>query len=249
MKRTSKTKMSLLERVMSRLILESSIGKSMGLGAFVKQEGSYTSAYVYDTNLLIDYLRYGDEFIDKPHGHEGRELASRLSSRQVTKDTILKGFIEIKKPDDRDTGECYGAAIVSLAAGPGYGKEIYGIGYALSPNGLLAPDRSMVSQEATTAWKSVANKGRKRQPFDDWKLKNTPPTNDDCKLHSDPEKEHLNYAYEAEGWEKGLLKYLEAQHDAVMEELSDIGNVRNQVESMIASVAIGEFWQKHYWKR
>jgi hypothetical protein len=239
---------TLIERVMTRLLEEYAISNAAGLGAFVRRESEFTTAYVYDTNLLIDYLLYGDEFIDSPHGFEGRELSYRSETRKVAKERILKGFIEIKTPGE-DTGPCYDAAVVSLAAGPGFGKEIYGLGYAMSPNGLLAPDRTTVSGEATASWRNVAEKGRKRHKFDDWKLKVTPPTDDDCKVHNDPEKEHLNYAYEAEGWEKGLLRYLEAQHEATMEELSDIPNARREVEGLIASVAIGEFWQKHYWKR
>jgi len=240
--------LSLSERVFARLILESSIGKTAGLGAFVSISGAYTSAYIYDTNLLIDYLRYGDEFIDRPMGSEGRALTARLETRRATKDRILRGFVEIKSPDT-STGNCHDASIISLAAGPGFGKEIYGLAYALSPNGLLAPDRGTVSNDATLAWKNAAAKGRARHKFDDWKLKETPPLEDDCKMHTDPDKEHLNYAYEAEGWEKGLLKYLSAQHDATLDELTDIPHVREEVEGLIASVAIGEFWQKHYWKR
>ena len=246
-------KKTILERVMARLLEEYAINKAMGLGAFVRRDSEFTTAYVYDTNVLIDYLRYGDEFIDSPHGFEGRELATRLETRKVTKERILKGFIEIKMPGD-DTGPCYDSAVVSLAAGPGFAKEIYGLGYALSPNGLLSSDRSTVSDEATASWKTVAEKGRKRREFDDISLpvdqRRTPDfPDDDCKVHKSPEREHLNYAYEAEGWEKGLLSFLTAQHEATLEDLSGIPNIKREVEGLIASVAIGEFWRKHYWKR
>ena len=234
-------KKSLLERVIQRLLRESAAAKLAGLGALVVDAGDRRRAFLYDTNMLIDYLRYGDEFIDNPI--DMKPLMDRNETRNVTLNRILKGYIGIIIKNN----ECHNAAVVAYAVGPGYGKEIYGLGYAMSPNGLLAPDRTVVSAQAQTAWKKAADKGRKRHKFDDKFEPKTPPREDDCIVHEFDHKEHLNYAYEAEGWERGMLQYLTAQHDAAMRELSDLPNIEKEVEKLLYSVSENEFWRKHAW--
>ena len=234
-------KMTIYERVMGRLLREgeSAFGKVSGLGAIVVDQGEMRRAYLYDTNMLIDYLRYGDEFVDKPIDME--PLSTRREAISTAVNRIIKGYIAV-----RDEENCHGASSVAFAVGPGYGKEIYGMGYALSKNGLLASDRGSVSGAARAAWKKVADSGRKRHKFDDRLKPKTPPIEDDCSTFVDAHKEHLNYAYEAEGWEKGMLKYLEAQHEATMQELSDIPNVRAEVTDLIRTVSSNQFWSRHY---
>jgi len=232
---------TIYERVMRRLLSEeeSALGKVTGLGALVVRDGEMKRAYLYDTNALIDYLRYGDEFIDVPH--EMKPLAYRQEMTVVAVNRIVKGYIAVWNQT-----KCHGADIVAFSVGPGFGKEVYGMGYALSKNGLLTSDRGSVSGSARQAWKKVADSGRKRHKFDDELSPQTPPKEDDCSVFHDEHKEHLNYAYEAEGWERDMLRYLEAQHEATMKELSDIPNVRNEVKDLISSVARNEFWSRHY---
>lgn len=234
------------ERVMRRLLIESAFGKVAGLGAFVTGEGYDKAAFLYDTNMLIDYLRYGEEFIDKPI--ELEELSNRPTSRKEAVDRILKGYIKI----GGSANSCQGAAIVAYAAGPGYGKELYGVAYAMSPTGLLAADRGAVSNSAGRAWAKAADSGRGRRKFDDRYHRHSEEGNeyhtddpkDDCSLHFD--RDHLNYAYEAEGWEKGLLDYLTAQHEETMLDLTSSAKMRAQVEELLSSVARNEFWRRHY---
>lgn len=145
-----------------------------------------------------------------------------------------------------DKGSAYGAWEVTHAAAPGLGKILYGIGYALSPSGLLMPDRHTVSPDAAQAWKK-ASKDRKSLKLDALPPNNKTATpNDDAELHSEPGKEHLDYVYEEQGWEKNVMSRLMAQGNTALKELSEDVN---RDESAIRSVFISagtHFFRNQY---
>ena len=145
-----------------------------------------------------------------------------------------------------DQGEAYGAWEVTHVAGPGYGKILYAIGYALSPHGLLMPDRNQVSPEASMAWKR-ASTSRKSLKLDDLPPNNKTKTpNDDAKLHQRSGQEYLDYAYEEQGWEKGIAARLITQGNAALKEISDDVN-RDRGAILKAFISMGtHFFRDQY---
>jgi hypothetical protein len=120
-----------------------------------------------------------------------------------------------------DKGEAYGAYEVTHVAGPGLGKIIYGIGYALSPRGLLMPDRHAVSPDAEKAWKKASTE-RKSLKLDALPPKNkTKNPEDDAELHNEKGKEHLDFVYQSQGWERSMANKLISRGEASLKDLSD----------------------------
>jgi hypothetical protein len=152
------------EKILRRLLAEST-NKSSNLGAAIKERGKTATAILYDTNSLIELLSGRQE--------DGKSLEDQPDIRAATLDKVIKGYIKIYNIDD---GTCYNTTLVDTIAGPGFGKELYSLGYAMSPTGLLAPARNSVSPEATAAWKKAADRGRKRHKFDDAENPKTPPS-------------------------------------------------------------------------
>lgn len=149
-----------------------------------------------------------------------------------------------------EKGEAMGAWEVYNAAGAGYGKIIYGVGYALSPSGLLVPDRQTVSPSASKSWRKAAGE-RKKYKLDDFPPDNrTEDSFDDAELHKEPGSDHLNYAYAAVGWEKTMVKKLFRMGDAAVEEVFQVldGKLTRDVIKKIF-VKIGqEFFVSSYKK-
>lgn len=158
-------------------------------------------------------------------------LMTQVDAAKTAARESVVGYIRVGHPEE---GEAWGAWEVTRAAGKGHGKLLYAIGYALSPNGLLMPDRTSVSPDAENAWKKAA------ASRDSLKLDNLPPENvtdtprDDARLHDEEGLEFLDRAYKAQGWEK-----------AAVDEMIAAGN---RIESMLekklksrASAVVGEF--------
>jgi hypothetical protein len=159
------------------------------------------------------------------------------SPREAARASVL-GMIEIGPPSGR--GSCAGAYVVRFSAGPGYAKQLYGSAYALSPSGLLAPDRHSVSPEAYASWSKVASSRRKRVKLDSDVDPTTPDSADDCEIHGPQDNDcawdhrdpaPLNAAYAAEGWEKSMLAGLKKNHDAFLRALSSQGSYKGFGES------------------
>lgn len=135
-------------------------------------------------------------------------------------DLAVRGYIRITRPDR----PCNGAWEVTSAWGPGIGKTVYGLGFALSPTGLLMPDRLGVLPPAVAGWEKQSN--RKMKALDNHKH---PPTgadpfhdehhtedpSDDCRMNKDG-IDFLNYTYEAQGWEAGMLNSMVTRHEEAM---------------------------------
>jgi hypothetical protein len=168
---------------------------------------------------------------------------------------IIKGFIEVGKPKPM-RGNCNDAWQVYAAAGPGFGKIVYGVGYALSPTGKLIPDRGSVSDSAEAAWEKVSASSRKRKRLDDQRHQHdrvgneyhTDDPSDDCKVLLDfqgKDRQFLNYSYESEGWEKGLLSQLQANHESVISALNPEILEVSELEKFLA-YSSQKFFEKHY---
>jgi hypothetical protein len=126
-------------------------------------------------------------------------------------------------------GNAWGAWEINAIAGRGYGKILYGIAYALSPKGLLMPDRDVVSDAAKGAWKKAS------KTHDSLKLDRRPPNNktertiDDAKLHGEKGREYLDRAYKAQGWEKVMFDQLDKAGELLDAEMLKVFKDQNIV--------------------
>ena len=197
----------LLREYIRSVLLESSPDES-GLGALVKKAGD---------EIEVVLFRYDSIY---------RAMSKRKPEDDTfnfIKDNIFDSIVGYGVFTRPEKGEAYGAYEVTHAAAPGLGKVLYGMGYGLSPTGLLMPDRdkNQVSPDADQAWKK-ASSSRKSL-----KLDALPPNNktknpeDDSVLHDVPGKEHLDYAYEEQGWEKSMTNNLISKGETALKELSD----------------------------
>jgi hypothetical protein len=186
------------------------------LAALVSDNGEAKQATIYDPDALLKHLPS-----ITPHIERG----SKEDVIYTLRDEIIRGFIEVGPPEDR--GPCYKAWEVKRSAGPGLGQLVYGIGFALSPSGLLIPDRGYVSPSASTGWQKQASK-RPSHPLDNISAHNshnrsarphphhTDDISDDCVVHDKEGKEHLDFAYEALGNESQLLSSMTQTHENIM---------------------------------
>lgn len=204
---------NIVRRIYSRLLRESYEGTAEGLAAYVQRHGGYAVAVVYRPAILLNSLKR-DPGLTQAH------------------DDSVMAFVQVFQPKN----PCAGAWEVKIAAGIGYGKILYGVAYALSPEGILMSDRKSVSAKAYKAWSGLQKSGRRSIPLDDAeeddpKKKKTPTdVSDDCNVHKIGDKDcggrdpaALNYAYESEGWEKGMLEKMESSHKMFMKVLTKMG--------------------------
>lgn len=201
------------------------------LAVFVQDDGSEKTAILYspeDVDKLIRQFRDAEKKRKEDYKFYWKKI--RLADMSI--EGAVRGIIQIKEPSN----PCWGAWEVIASAGPGgadIARTVYGLGYALSPSGVIMPDRASVSGAAKAAWARVADKGgRKVLPLDDISLpverRRTPDfPDDDCKLYTgkskdtDPNKNpHLQNAYAAQGWERGMLRFLTAAHESFMDDLA-----------------------------
>jgi len=233
-----------LERVYKRLISESAVPSVEGMAAYT-YVGSRTNgmtATLYRQNELLNSLR--------AHSRIGIKLKG-WALTSTCSDAIV-GHITVKKP----TEPCAGAWEVILSAGEDYGKILYGLGYAMSPKGILMSDRSTVSQKAYGGW--MKQKGKRNAiELDDIDLpperqKTPDDPSDDCVLHNNDDGDcgnrdtsPLNYAYEALGWEKGMLKALKEEHEAMALQLYKFDIERSEIERALSEASF-EFFRSSY---
>jgi len=128
-------------------------------------------------------------------------MTSLDAAKEAARNSVV-GYISFGPPLH---GNAWGAWEVTRSAGRGHGKLLYAIGYALSPKGLLMPDRTSVSDSAAAAWKKAS------ATRDSLKLDPLPPENmtdtreDDAEVHDEEGLEFLDRAYKAQGWEKATV--------------------------------------------
>jgi len=133
---------------------------------------------------------------------------------------VLRGFASFHKAED----PCNGAWEVEAIAGIGYGKILYGLGYALVPGGRLMPDRNFTSKRAKGAWMKSLGKVR-GFPLDDVNDPQTKDPNDDCTVRVPVKKGGpdpvLDMAYEGPAVDPGPMQQV---HRETVEELMRILN-------------------------
>lgn len=198
-----------------RHVIKESAGGE-GLAVVVSHHSSRAIAVLYDVEAFLSTV---------PSSWREAMIDGNLDVVDSLADNVVKGYISLGSPGSH--GNCDGAWIVGRAAGPGYGREVYSVGYALSPNGRLAPDRNGVTDAAYNAWASVWKKSEyKKRPMDDSShvhaLKgneyHTDDPADDCstyppymmKYGRDPNV--VNHTYQGTGDEKALLAGMQARH-------------------------------------
>jgi hypothetical protein len=136
-----------------------------------------------------------------------------------------------------ERGDCLGSWQVGTVAGPGYGEILYGIGFGVSPKGLLTADRMNVSQAALRVWERQT--GRRRHPFEALSRRDAA----SCTRY--PKHPALNYAYEAEGWEKPMVKRLKLAGLTATSRARAILRVDARDFADIVSEVSENFWSRH----
>jgi len=204
----------ILEAVYQRL-LKKSAPPSDDLAVAVETLGGQYNATIYSPSSLTRVFESG--------AYPNRATGSVKNYRALQKFDVIRGYVIIEKPDM----PCNDAYEVKASAGPGIGKVIYGVAFALSPSGILIPDRMSVSSYAQKGWAAQYAR-RKKKSLDDFDhdptdsdsfhaKHHTKKLSDDCSTYEDHEKlDFLNYSYESEGWEPGLLRTMKKNHKAMM---------------------------------
>ena len=150
--------------------------------------------------VLIDVAVFNASF----EANEKKEHNSIAAVKIAAKESVV-GYISCSPPS---RGEAWGAWEVTAAAGKGYGKILYSIGYALSPKGRLMPDRSSVSDSAREAWRGAS------RTHDSLQLDPLPTNNltdteeDDAVVHNEEGMEFLDRVYIAKGTEPDMVNQL-----------------------------------------
>lgn len=188
---------NIFKKVLIRLLRESK-GSADGLAALTFNTSIGRTAILYDPTDLVENF---EEILDP-------DQRARFFEDYGVAD-IVKGVVAVRKVANW-AGKCHGAWQIDYVAGPGWGHILYPIAQALTPEGLLTPDRTSVSDDAASAWEKSLKLGRPRLKFDNVKDPKTPPKEDDCLI--DPERDHLNWAYGPKGGEADLLATLEQNH-------------------------------------
>jgi len=195
------------------------------------------AVYVIEDAKVVDIIVYNTELFQNILDKKAVELGlPEAAAMAAGTPGVVFAYIQIRPPWN-DYGTCNGAWYVSMSAGRGYGKMLYGLAYAATPNGLLMPDRDSVSDDAFKGW-TKASRSRRGISFDDVNNPKTPDPGDDCRLHKKGgdgdcggrNPEVLNSAYPSQGWEKGVLEAGKAAHEAFMENLIEFGCDTEAVE-------------------
>lgn len=186
---------TLTEKILHRLLQESSLVPAHLAAIQTVNAPSRKEAVIYDIDEIEQWLQ-----IIVQDGGTSYALEA------------MRGFISIRKP----AHPCDEAWEVIMSVGPGYGKLVYGLAYAMSPTGKLISDRASVSDDAQRGWQR-AEKERISTELDSITPPHkTPPKEDDCRLYNQPGKEFLDRAYVAQGWETGALKTLKVNHNKMV---------------------------------
>ncbi len=175
-------------------------------------------------------------------------------------ENVIKAVIGIESPPDN--APCAGAWQISHIAGPGYGKIIYGLGYALSPMNKIMATRSQdssgkpkITSSAMSSWEKTFKSQRGRIRLDDIdaprEKKITPDDEtDDCFLHDPNSAENpVNFAYELQGWEI-TMKDRMLKEDKVTVNLIEKKFGPDAIQEFRRLLQEGSdfFWKKNYFR-
>ena len=149
--------------------------------------------------------------------------------------SVVKGYAAFRQTDN----PCNDAWEVSSIAGIGFGKLLYGLGYALVPGGRLMPDRHFSSRRAKDAWTKSAGK-MKGLPLDDVNSPKTKDPNDDCEVQVPTGKGGpdpvLDVAYEGPKVDPSpMVRVHEETIDKLTKIYNDLGDemTREEVETLL----------------
>lgn len=239
-------------KILRRLLRESSAPSADGRAVYAWSEGDMRSAIIYDTIAFFEFFE-----LQREDPVEWDETATPAIVYFM--EEVIKGYIMIQPPKN----PCWKAWEVKAVASGADAKTTYGVGYAMSDNGLLSSDRKSVSAAAASAWAGVfGRKKRKSLEFDDISLpvekRRTPDfPGDDCDLYrgdtgqEDPTKTpQLQRAYESEGWEDGLFIELKDNHRQFKRNVTAAfgGDVAGQIVDILDNMT-DYYWDVHYNKR
>lgn len=185
--------------------------------AYVVKADSESTAVIYDVKIVKDAIESGKDLSDAG-------VVSNLN--------CVVGYISVKEPEGLYGLEepCNGAWEVTKSWGPGLGRIVYDTGYALSPTGILMPDRSSVSKSAQRGWLSAPKKGG---------AKKLPP---DCSTHED--EPFLDYSIDRSSQLSSLqaeLKKMQDEHTDVSKELDKNFISPKDFERTVLGIAAGKF--------
>jgi hypothetical protein len=166
----------------------------------------------------IEVVLYSSEGVERNLG----EVVAGVESRRGVAG-VLRGMATYELGSE----PCHGAWSVTQVAGPGYGRILYGLGYNLTPEHRLMPDRDYTSARAGRAWAGAAGKRLRGLPLDDIEDPATPDPSDDCTVKV-PRSEGgpdpvLDVAYEGGELPVGEIEAMGAEHRAVVELLGAEG--------------------------
>jgi hypothetical protein len=195
-------------------------------------------AYIYDPGMLVSELEKGKTV--------------RKATKAATLGVIIVGSI------GEEDGNCNGAWQVkkSWARDQGDGRMVYGLGFAMAPDGVLVPDRGSVSSSAGAGWGKAADKGFPSQPLDDIRshddegrmkfphADHTDDPADDCVLLGDKNRPHLDrsYTHPDRGTWLTVADAMEVNHEATIEQVSAaFGIERRDIELAVRAAANGAF--------
>lgn len=159
---------------------------------------------------------------------------------------IVKGYARFQEPEH----PCNGAWEVTSIAGPGLGKILYGLGYSLTPNGRLMPDRHYTTNAGKQAWSRASWSRLSGIPLDDEVGSLTPDNpEDDCELQKPLEvggpDPLLDVAYEGGELSGGQISGMRAEHWSTVDELEGSGIDQGQFEAWLR-VAGGLKFEKDF---
>ena len=205
---------------------------------------NYCQATLYDPILARELLQKN---LKKIGDVEVAEMLKRA----------VRGYVSISPAKSMRHGECYNAYEVIAIAGKGYGKELYGAGYAMSQDmgsGFLTSDRGEVSPSAKRGWSSAyASERFRTEEFDDKEappeLQRTPDDpSDDCILHRNYNGkgiQYLNHAYRVTPRDTAMYHIQRSNHEALMKSLANIPLDRKSLEDGIIEAGCDFFDRKY----
>lgn len=187
------------------------------MAAVISDTGTARTAVVYNVDAMI----------------------TALGKRRLDDTFKVVGIVQVSEPRG---ARCRGAWVIRGITGPG--KIMYGLAYAMSPTGLVVPDRSSVSPSAENAWKNYSMKTTPSNvmPLDDAShpkpgtdayhdKHHTEDPDDDC--FTTHNEDFLNAAYRGPGGEKALLDRLTNNHERVLRMLKATDERREEIESTL----------------
>ena len=174
---------------------------------------------------------------------------NKLTGTSLARDGVIVGMISISK----SSYPCWDAFEVNESAGPGYGKILYGLAFAMSPSGRIMSDRNMVSKAARAGW-AKASQSRTALQFDDVGDPKTSSKEDDCEVYTGKKGEILNVALEEQGWERAMLDKLVSRGEQVIDTLTEklSGDATPQAIKARLELALrvgsGDFFDSKYYR-